>query len=1256
MTQTTRRESQPLARPHATRIDAFELHGLQPAQLQSVAGIMARLITEPDLDAVYMGIMQGARELLAADRCAVFRVNAVSNSVECLASVGLSEDFLSIAGRMTSRNPAVAPLTRLEMSVFEDIEIDPRTAPVLDIVRPAGFRAVIVAPMVFNGELVGALTLFYDRARRIPEADRHLVRFFASLAAAAGENGRVHTENARRAERLRVLNTISLAVSSTLDLENLYETVYEHVGRVLKRDAFYIALYDAERDEICWELNADRGVFQVTGERAAVGDGPCGWVIRNRMPYVLTPENARLQHSGTDFGTDDPSLSAIHVPMLLGSRVVGVMSAQSYEPDAYDEQDIGLLQTIATHTAVAVENARLFEIETSAADENRRLLQQSAARADRLAVINEIGVAVSRVLDPEELYQVVYEQLTQVVTADCFYIGWYNRDTGRVSFPFEVDMGKRRYSNVIDLDDGLTSWVIRNGIPRIVNDIRQMAGPGGKVLGAAPESQSAVHVPMTQGGEVVGVMSVQSRERNAYDDEDVQMLLTVAGQTAVAFQNARLFAAQTAALEENGRLTQQSEARAGRLEVLNEVGLAVSRVLDLESLYQVVYDQLRRALSVDAFYISIWDPERDAIFDGVSVDRGNWQRVERAKAVGNGPSRWVLSNAKPYFLTAENAATQAAGNTFGCGERSRSAIHVPMLLGDRVMGVLSTQSYTAGAYTEDDVALVQAVATQTTVAVENARLFAAQKRALEDNVRLNGESEARADRLAVLNEVGLAVSRVLELDELYEVVYQQCCRALKVDAFYIALWEPAENTIALPFKLDLGVREPQTSIPFGSGPCSQVIESGEPLVVRGLDEPVFREGTRFGSGIASQSAILVPMRLGDQVLGVISVQSYEPDVYKPDDVVMLQTLAGQTAVALENARLFSTQAEALEENARLHEASARMAERLRVLNKAGVALSGSLDIEQLYRVIYEQTAQLVQLDGFYIALWRPENETLAFWIFEKDRPEYRDVVLPITEGPSGWVIRNRRPLLVRDENDPVSAKGSYVGSGDDTSSAIHVPLMLGERVIGVMSAQAARENAYTEEDLQILETLAGQAAVAVENARLYRAVQEASLTDELTGLPNRRAISGRVDDELSRAARYGYSLCVLILDLDFFKLVNDTHGHPAGDQVLRELSLLLRGSLRSHDALGRWGGEEFLVLLVHTDIVGGKVVAENLRKRVEAHQFLDGKLEQPLTISIGGIAIEPPAQWAIADAVNEADTCLYKAKANGRNRVEFFEQ
>lgn len=896
MTTGTLHKQQGTARDlfREARASTTQLNGLQPSQLQAVARFMERLVTETDMSAVYAGILDGARELLGADRCAVFRRNARSRSLECVAGVGLSQEFLSAASLLPARDPTAAATLRGELSVFEDVVTDPRTRAVLPVMRRAGFRALVVCPITFRNRFMGALTIHYDTVRHITEPDKSLIRFFAALAGAVFENGRVHTENGNRAERLRVINEVSLALSGTLDLADLYEMVYHEIGRVLKRDSFYIALYDSQRDEIRYEFTADRGVFAKFGHAMPLGAGPSAWVIRNRRPYVLAPGNELVQRSGSLVGSSEHSRSAIHVPMMLGRGVVGAISVQSYSENAYDDQDLRLLQVIASHTAVAVENARLFAIQDASLEENRRLHEQSAARAERLAVVNEVG-------------------------------------------------------------------------------------------------------------------------------------------------------------------------------------MAVSRVLDLESLYQVVYEQLGRVLSVDAFYIGLWDRESNQWVAGVTIDRGIRYPNNGTPDVGNGACRWVLDHGQPFVMTENTEATQKRGTPFGSPEKSRSAIHVPMLLGERVMGVLSSQSYT-------------------------------------------------------------------------------------------------------------------------------------------------------------------------------------PNAYTADDVLMLQTVAGQTAVAVENARLFSTQASARDENARLHAQSARLAERLRVLNEAGLALSGVLNLDVLWDVVAQQTARVVRMDSFYIALWNAERQTLTYSFFEDGIALERNIEAGVGAGPSGWVVKHRLPHLACTSDDPIHRSGTNYGQGPAPQSACHVPLMLGERVIGVMSAQSYAPNAYSEEDVQILQTLAGQAAVAVENARLYRAVQEASLTDELTGLPNRRAAARRVEEELSRAARYGYSLCVLLLDLDFFKSVNDTFGHPIGDSVLREISVLLRASLRSHDSLGRWGGEEFIVMLVHTDLEGGRVVAENLRRRVEQFAFLGGRMKGPLTVSIGGMAIEPLAQWELGAVVATVDACLYKSKETGRNRVVFLDQ
>lgn len=331
--------------------------------------------------------------------------------------------------------------------------------------------------------------------------------------------------------------------------------------------------------------------------------------------------------------------------------------------------------------------------------------------------------------------------------------------------------------------------------------------------------------------------------------------------------------------------------------------------------------------------------------------------------------------------------------------------------------------------------------------------------------------------------------------------------------------------------------------------------------------------------------------------------------------------------------------------------SARRANRLRALHEIGVAVSRELDLSSLYEVVHRETGRVLKVDAFYIALWDAERQTIHFpYSWDRGRCDIPEDT-GLTGGPCGWVIRHRQPFVATDENRGIRESGDRFGTGEASRSALHVPMLLGDRVVGVMSTQSYDADAYGEEDLHLFQMVAGQTAVAVENARLYQAVQDLSVTDDLTGLPNRRAGMRRLEEELARAMTPDDELGILMLDLDHFKRVNDTYGHTTGDDLLREVADLLRVAVRQSDTVARWGGEEFLIVLPRTSREGVASVAEHLRSTVAAHSFLAGGMPLPQTITIGGLCLtgcyNAPAQHLL-DAV---DASLYRAKEAGRNRA-----
>lgn len=250
-------------------------------------------------------------------------------------------------------------------------------------------------------------------------------------------------------------------------------------------------------------------------------------------------------------------------------------------------------------------------------------------------------------------------------------------------------------------------------------------------------------------------------------------------------------------------------------------------------------------------------------------------------------------------------------------------------------------------------------------------------------------------------------------------------------------------------------------------------------------------------------------------------------------------------------------------------------------------------------------------------------------------------------GIAGEVFNSGVPRLIqnvrRDKNFTVND-----GEKDNTKSLICVPMMIKDSAIGIMNIVNRREGKFDKDDLQTALTMANQAAVVIEKARLFNL----ATVDGLTGLIVPRHFHSKMAEEFRRAKRYGKPLSYLMTDIDHFKKFNDTWGHQVGDMVLREVAKCVRFCVRETDIAARYGGEEFAVILPETDLDGAMLFAERLRLKVEESRFAGPKGELMVTISIGVSSIPVHTAETHLEMIKLADDALYVAKGNGRNRVE----
>jgi diguanylate cyclase (GGDEF)-like protein len=231
-----------------------------------------------------------------------------------------------------------------------------------------------------------------------------------------------------------------------------------------------------------------------------------------------------------------------------------------------------------------------------------------------------------------------------------------------------------------------------------------------------------------------------------------------------------------------------------------------------------------------------------------------------------------------------------------------------------------------------------------------------------------------------------------------------------------------------------------------------------------------------------------------------------------------------------------------------------------------------------------------------------------------------------------------------------SDRGTVVESGDLTAEGeqLELPLTAARESFGTLTLVGA---SFDEEQRMTASSLASHAAIALENARLHRIVERQALVDGLTGIANRRACEEALTAEIARADRLGTPLTIVLGDLDDFKLVNDDHGHATGDDVLREFAAVIRHTVRESDVAGRWGGEEFLLLLPGTDAEGGANLADRVRTALQERSFL-GRDGAVVTVTCSFGVAHHQLGGDERELFGAADRALYRAKRAGKNRVE----
>lgn len=399
-----------------------------------------------------------------------------------------------------------------------------------------------------------------------------------------------------------------------------------------------------------------------------------------------------------------------------------------------------------------------------------------------------------------------------------------------------------------------------------------------------------------------------------------------------------------------------------------------------------------------------------------------------------------------------------------------------------------------------------------------------------------------------------------------------------------------------------------------------------------------RKTTDFG--IIGQSFIAIPLAAKNRHIGLIILANQNPHQFTIQEKNICQQAATQISLAI-------IKNQSLEE-------SREISRDLRNLRSAVVEFSSELDLNKLQDTILDRAVKLLNAEGgeFYSFEDRTEELiTVSSLNMDKD---YKGMRSKIGEGAAGKALALRKTVMIKDYSNWNNRLPQYEAS--KIRASLSTPLHVGDKIIGCISVFHYNPTCqFNRNDQHLITIFAQHASIAMDNAILFGQIQEIARTDEMTGLLNRRALFEIGKYEISRSNRLNHSIAVVMMDLDNYKEINDTHSHIIGDKVLREISRLLQKNLRNIDIIGRYGGDEYVIIMPETNLAKSVKAMERIRQNTDKTMIKVDNLSFHVTACFG-ITYHEGELPSLEKMIEEADKAMYEAKNSGRNCVRVFQE
>jgi PAS domain S-box-containing protein len=911
-----------------------------------------------------------------------------------------------------------------------NVSLDPRYQYILNDIQ-----SELCIPLIARGKVIGVLNIESNIPDAYAEEDESLLTALANSAAISLENASLYQEAVQAADRRAVLHRISQdIVRFGQDFEQIYIAIHEAAGKLMPCDVFIISLRDAAKDENISVYTIEDGK-RYEPQVMASHIGLSATVINEGRSIILRTDAEVEGKEPIHFGSSRHVRSLVAVPMRASDRVIGMISAQSYSPYAYGIEERTLLEMLAAHAGTAIENGRLFESE--------QIRRQEAEN------LRQAAMAISSTLDPDHVQVEILKALKQVIHYDNASVFFREGEWLKLA----VYQGMPEFEGLIGskfpASDELFSEIRETQNPIILEDAQK--DPRFKKWGNTFHVHGWMAIPMITRGKVMGCITLDSLVTGAYRAGIIDTAMAFANQAAAALENAQLF--------------QEQSRRSKIIETLADIANEIATTRDV----QAALDKItQRALNLlNANNIAIYLIQEDHVSLKTVSAHGLYRKeiLSYTPKAGEGMTGNVFLNGKPEIISDTHIDPRriVVPGTPENPENKDSLMSSPLILRGKTIGVINAwRSKENGLFNETELNFLVGIAHQVSICIESGRYFQ--------------ETKRQAQEAAAIAEVGRDISSTLDLNTVLERIVSYARELLNAETSAVFLTDTATSTLRAIATLGRDSEELKNhSQTIGTGILGNIaLQNAGEIVNDTLKDP--RAITVQGTEDDPFEHIMgVPVVLKDKNTGLIAVwRSGVGTDFAPRELNFLTSLARQTAVAIENARLYDE--------------TQRRVKELEIINRVSTSLRVAQSMEEMLPILLNETMALLDTPHGSIWMYSHTSNLLVQKIAHGASSRIAHTSLSPIDGIVGHSFTSGKKYIATDlKNDPLLSSLNRV-SASAGLAGIFIPIQSTAGPVGVLVIEVEQGRQLSQE-INLLTILAEITGNSIHRVQLFEQSQ-----------------------------------------------------------------------------------------------------------------------------------------------------------------------